>query len=104
MYAEYKNVPVHRVQECMWSTGLYKLVHRVQCKLSLSYDTESPQPDNDLYDIESLQPYISICNPVSVYIVLIKLIIPGGLENVQSTTMIYKQTVNGWFNTDTSII
>ena len=26
-------------------------------ELSMSYDTESPQPDNNLYDTESLQPH-----------------------------------------------
>ena len=26
-------------------------------ELSMSYDTESPQPDDDLYDTESQQPY-----------------------------------------------
>ena len=108
MYAEYKNVPVHGVQGCTrstgvyavygertqsmgnaWSTGMYKLVHWY--KLSMSYDTESPQPDDDLYDVaESLQPYISICKPVSVYIVIVELIILGGLENLHSTTPPYQ--------------
>ena len=35
----------------------------------MSYDTESPQLDDDLYDTESPQP----CNPVTVYIVLVEL-------------------------------
>ena len=57
-------------------------------KLFMSYGKESPQPDYDLYDdAESLQPYIPICNPVSVYIVLVELNIPGGLENLHSTTV-----------------
>ena len=62
MYAEYKDVPVHKVQWCTQSTGI---VHEVrECiilyaeyKFSMSYDNESPQPDDDLYDTESLQPY-----------------------------------------------
>ena len=92
MYAEYKNVPVHGVQGCMQSMGS---VHEVwdcirlytEYKLSMSYDTGSPQPDDNLYDVtESLQPYISICNPISVYIGLVELIILGGLENLHSTT------------------
>ena len=44
MYAEYKNVPVHRVQAMSYDTD------------DDLYDTESLQPDNDLYDTESLQP------------------------------------------------
>ena len=98
MYAEYKNVPVHGVQGCMQSTGNVHGVRDsislyVEYKLSMHYDTKSPKPYDDLYDVtESLQPYIhtsihiSICNPVSVYTVLIELIIPGGLENLHSTT------------------
>ena len=89
MYVEYKNVPVHKVQGCTQSMGN---VHRVQnCinlyakyELSMSYDTDSPQPGDDLYDTESLQPYT--CNPVTVYIVLVELIIPVRLENLHSTT------------------
>ena len=62
---------VCRVQDCI---SLY-----AEYKLSMCYDTESPQIDYDLYDVaESLQPYIHtsirmimmISNPVSVYIVL----------------------------------
>ena len=95
MYVEYKNVPVHRVQGC---TRSKRNVHGVrdcisvyaEYKLSMSYDMESPQPDNDLYDTESQQPYISICNPVTVYIVLVKLIISGGLENYHSTTPLHQ--------------
>ena len=56
----------------------------MEYKLSMSYDNESPEPDDDLYDTESLNPYI--CNPVSIYIVLVELIFPGGLENFHSTT------------------
>ena len=66
MYAEYKNVPVHRVQGCAWSMGN---VHEVRYCISLftmNYDNESPQPDDDLYDTESLQPYISVCNPITI--------------------------------------
>ena len=63
---------VHRVRYCI---SLY-----AEYKLSISCDMESFQPDEFLYDTESLQPYISICNPVTVYIVLVELIIPGGLE------------------------
>ena len=44
MYMEYGDV--HRVQKCI---SLYKL--------TMSYDTESLQPDGDLYDTESTQPY-----------------------------------------------
>ena len=62
MYAKYKNVRVHRVQGCTRSAGI---VHRVpkcislyvEYKLSMSYDNDSSQPDDDLYDTESLQPY-----------------------------------------------
>ena len=62
MYAEYKNIPVYRVQGCTPSTWI---VHRVQerirlyaeYKLSMSYDNESPEPDDYLLDTESLQPY-----------------------------------------------
>ena len=68
MYAEYGG------GECTQSTGL---------KLSMSYDTESSQPDDGLYDTKSLQPYISICNPVSI---LVEPITPGGLENLHTTT------------------
>ena len=57
----------------------------------MSYDNESPQPDDDLCDTESLQPYISICNPIIVYIILVELIIPGVLKNFQSTTYGYVQ-------------
>ena len=49
MYTEYKNVPVQRVQKCI---SLY-----TEYKLTMSHDTESPQPDDDLYDTESTQPY-----------------------------------------------
>ena len=63
MDSEYKNIPVHRLQGCTRST---RNVHKVQdCislyaeyKLSMNYDTESSQLDDDLYDIESLQPYL----------------------------------------------
>ena len=41
MYTEYRN--------CI---SLY-----MEIKLSMSYDNESPQPNDDLYDTESLQPY-----------------------------------------------
>ena len=64
MYAEYKNVPVHGVQECTWSTGnVYGVRDCIssyaEYKLSMGYDTESPYPDDNLYDVaESLQPYI----------------------------------------------
>ena len=76
MYAEYR--------ECTRSTGSHKLYSGVQA--FMSYDKELPQPDDDLFDVtESLQPYISICDHVSVYIVLVELIIPGGLENLHST-------------------
>ena len=91
MYIEYKNILVPstgivqgvlcgdctQVQDCI---SLY-----TKYKLSMSYDTESPQPDDDLYHVaESLQPYIHtyICNPISVHIVLVELIIPGELENL----------------------
>ena len=92
MYAEYKNVPVHKVQGCTQSMGN---VHGVwdcislytKYKLSMSCDTESLRLDDDLYDVtESPQPYISLCNPVSVYIVVVELIILGRLENLHSTT------------------
>ena len=62
MYAEYKNVSVHRVQGCIPSTGIVHGVPKcinlyAEYKLSMSYDNESPQPDDGLYDTESLQPY-----------------------------------------------
>ena len=31
--------------------------YRKEYKLIMSYDTESPEQDDDLYDLESLQPY-----------------------------------------------
>ena len=77
LYTEYRGV--HRIREC---ASLY-----MEYKLSVRYDMESPQPDDDLYDTESVQPCISICNPVSVYIVLTELIISGGLENLHSATI-----------------
>ena len=40
---------VHEVPKCI---SLY-----VEYKLSMNYDNESPQPDDDLYHTESLQPY-----------------------------------------------
>ena len=76
LYTVYRGV--HRVQDCI---SLY-----AEYKLSMSHDTESPQPDDDLYDTELLQAYISICNLASIYIVLVELIIPEGLENLHSTT------------------
>ena len=93
MYAEYKNVPIHRVQGCTQSTGVYTeyrggeecISLYTEYKLSMSYDTESSQPDDDLYD-RWVTTTIHIRNPVSVYIVLVELIIPGGLENLHSTT------------------
>ena len=61
MYAEYKNLPVQGVGELYTE---YRDVHRVQKCISIqacyelhAYDTESPQPGDDLYDTESLQPY-----------------------------------------------
>ena len=71
MYMEYKNVPVHKVQECTQSKGIIHEVPKcvslyAKYKLSMNYDNESPQPDDDLYDTESLQPYISICNPATL--------------------------------------
>ena len=84
MYVECNNILVHRVQGCMRSTDT---VHGVQdyislyveYKLFMSCDTESLRPDDDLYDVtESLQPYISISNPISIYIVLVQLIIVRG--------------------------
>ena len=64
MYAEYKNVPVHRVRGYTRSMGIVHEVRDCTCislyaeyKLTMSYDTESPQPDNDLYDTKSTQPY-----------------------------------------------
>ena len=73
MYAEHNDVPVHRVQgctrstinahgvrgmyteygECTWSMGNLHRVRKgislyAEYKLSMSYDTELPQPDNDL--------------------------------------------------------
>ena len=63
MYVEYKNVHVHRVQGCTWSTGNVHEVRDcislyVEEKLSMSYDTKPSQQDDGLYDTESLQPYI----------------------------------------------
>ena len=84
MYVEYKNLPVrgmgnvHGVWDCI---SLY-----VEYKLSMSYDTKSSQPDDDLHDTESLQPYISIWYSVTIYIVLVELIILGVLENFHFTT------------------
>ena len=51
--AECKNVPVHRVQGCTQSTGVVHSVLKcvslyVEYKLFMSYDNESPQPDDDL--------------------------------------------------------
>ena len=72
----------------MYTWGVQKCISLYEeYKLTMSYDIESPQPDDDLYDTESLQPYISIFNPVTVYIVLVGLIILGGLENFHSTAV-----------------
>ena len=56
VYAEYK--------KCIRLYTVYKL--------TMSYDTESPQPDDDLYDTESTQP-LCICNPIIIYLVLVAL-------------------------------
>ena len=62
MYAEYKNIPVHRIEGCTQSMGsvhgVWKCINLcAEYKLMMNYDTESPLLDDDLYDIESPQPY-----------------------------------------------
>ena len=47
MYTEYKNVPVHGVQGCTWSTGnVHEVRDRIslyaEYKFSIRYDTKSP--------------------------------------------------------------
>ena len=76
MYVKHKNVLILYTcvgRDCISLNGEFKLSSYE------SYDTESPQSDNDLYDTESIQPYP--CNLVTVYIILVELIIPEGLEN-----------------------
>ena len=57
MYAEYKNVHVHGVHRCTQSTGNIQCISLyTEYRLSMSYDIELLQPDDDLYDTEQLQP------------------------------------------------
>ena len=76
---------VRRVQKrtCTQCTGVYLYAEERECTLIMRLykplreyklfmcDTESFRPDDDLYDVtEALQPYISICNFITVYVIL----------------------------------
>ena len=94
LYSEYRGVQrsmeiVHEVLNCI---SLY-----TKYKHSMSYDSESLQPDDVLYDTESLR-HIHMQFRYRLYSSQ-ELIIPGGLENLHSTTKMIdqNQTLNYLF-------
>ena len=76
--------------ECTLSTGLYKLVCGAQAFYELWHGVTSTRWWSVWcrWVTTTIHPYnhTSICNPVSVYIVLVKIITLRGLENLHSTT------------------